>query len=64
MFPPLCFVDVSSGVVPDESKQNLQENLSQEDYSIISEDSGISIFKFKIIEMINNLTIKLAQNND
>ena len=26
MFPPLCFVDVTSGVVPEESKENLEEN--------------------------------------
>ena len=30
MFPPLCFVDVSSGIVPEQSKELLQDNLSQE----------------------------------
>lgn len=30
MFPPLCFVDVSSGIVPDSSKQILEENLDSE----------------------------------
>ena len=30
MFPPLCFVDVSSGVVPDSSKEILEENLDSE----------------------------------
>ena len=25
MFPPLCFVDITSGIVPDESKEQLQE---------------------------------------
>jgi len=30
MFPPLCFVDVSSGVVPDSSKEILEENLDNE----------------------------------
>ena len=28
MFPPLCFVDVSSGVVPDSSKDDLQNALN------------------------------------
>ena len=37
MFPPLCFVDVTSGVVPEESKENLEENLGDEEYSIISD---------------------------
>ena len=45
MFPPLCFVDVTSGVVPDESKENLQENLTDEDYSVISDEKN---FSFKI----------------
>ena len=30
MFPPLCFVDVSSGIVPDSSKELLEENLDSE----------------------------------
>ena len=60
MFPPLCFVDVSSGVVPDESKENLQENLSDEDYSVISDDSGITKFKFKIVELFKNFGLRIA----
>lgn len=64
MFPPLCFVDVTSGVVPEESKANLEENLGQEEYDIISndEDSEIIDFKFKIVEFFENLGIKLANN--
>ncbi len=60
MFPPLCFVDVSSGVVPDESKENLQENLSDEDYSVISDDNGITKFKFKIVELFKNFGLRIA----
>ncbi len=30
--PPLCFIDVSSGVVPEESKEILKENMSEEDF--------------------------------
>lgn len=30
MFPPLCFVDVSSGIVPDSSKKILENNLDSE----------------------------------
>ena len=30
MFPPLCFVDTTTGIVPDSSKEELQENLSDE----------------------------------
>ncbi len=61
MFPPLCFVDVSSGVVPEESKQIMQENLSFEEYSLISENNAEMNFKFKIVEFFKNISIKLAQ---
>lgn len=54
MFPPLCFVDVSSGVVPDESKELLKDNLSNEDYKIISDTSKDVKIKFKILELFSN----------
>ena len=62
MFPPLCFVDVSSGIVPDNSKETLKENMSEEDYAIISENSGEIKLKFKIIEMFQNAKILTAKN--
>ena len=57
MFPPLCFVDVTSGIVPDESKEVLKENLSEEEYSLISENTNDIEFKFKFIEVLQNLSI-------
>ena len=55
MFPPLCFVDVTSGVVPEDSKEQLEDNLSEEEYALVSEDSDFKIqFKFKILEFFNN----------
>lgn len=64
MFPPLCFVDVSSGVVPEESKEVLQENLSYEEYSLLSENQNNPDmnFKFRIVELFQNIGIKLAQS--
>lgn len=64
MFPPLCFVDISSGVVPEESKEVLQENLSYEEYNLLSENQNNSDmnFKFKIVELFQNIGIKLAQS--
>lgn len=55
MFPPLCFVDMSTGIVPDESKETIQENLENEEYALISqsENSNIS-FKFKLVEFFYN----------
>ena len=32
MFPPLCYVDAATGVVPLEGKEALQENLTKEQY--------------------------------
>lgn len=56
MFPPLCFVDVSSGIVPDESKEIIQNSLTNEEYNIISNQNSPDIkFKFSLIEMVQNL---------
>ena len=63
MFPPLCFIDVTSGVVPDESKEQLKENMSEEDYALISDtDDGEMKFKFKILEFFTNAGIITAKN--
>ena len=54
MFPPLCFVDVSSGVVPEDSKELLENNLSEEEFALVSESSDSEIqFKFKLLEFFN-----------
>ena len=52
MFPPLCFIDVTSGVVPDESKNLLKENMTEEDFALVSESKANNeiSFKFKILE--------------
>ena len=55
MFPPLCFVDVTSGIVPEESKEVIKENLSEEEYQLLSENSNDVNFKFKIVEMFKNI---------
>ena len=57
MFPPLCFVDVTSGVVPDESKEIMKENLSKEEFDLISKNSNEVKVKFKIVEVLQNFTI-------
>jgi len=62
MFPPLCFVDITSGVVPEESKEVIKENLSDEEYELVSENNNEVSFKFKIVEMFQNIGIKLAQS--
>ena len=55
MFPPLCFVDVSSGIVPEESKKELKNNLSNEEFALVSNKKSNGIqFKFKILEFFNS----------
>ena len=55
MFPPLCFVDTTSGIVPDSSKETLNEKLSYENYKIVSDSDNTSFsIKFKLIEFFEN----------
>lgn len=54
LFPPLCFVDISAGIIDEESEEYLRENLSEDEFSIITDDSGDVKFKFKIIELLNS----------
>ena len=55
MFPPLCFVDVSTGIVPDNSKQEWKQSLDNEEYDLISKTDNNEIsFKFKIVELFQN----------
>lgn len=61
MFPPLCFIDVTSGVVPEESKNTLQDNLSDEEFDLISGDSAEFEFKFRIVELFDNFKNILAK---
>ena len=54
MFPPLCFVEISSGGVPEESKELMQDNLTEEEFELISDqNSGEIQFKFKLLEFLN-----------
>lgn len=64
MFPPLCFVDVTSGIIPEDSKKLLRENLSEEDFTLISDNSSSEInFKFKLLEIFSKNNLITAKNN-
>lgn len=64
MFPPLCFVDVSSGIVPEDSKEEMKSNLSEEEFTLISDQQDATInFKFKLIELFQNVKIMTAKND-
>lgn len=63
MFPPLCFVNSTTGIVPDSSKQALKETLSEENYKIISESENSDItIKFKLIEFFEKNGFITAKN--
>ena len=61
MFPSLCFVDVSNGVIPEDSKENLQSNLLEEDYNLISSTDMSYKVKFKLVELFENAKILMAK---
>ena len=61
MFPPLCFTDITSGIVPDSSKEYLKDNLSNEEYNLIAGDSADVKVKFKVVELFQNINTSLAQ---
>lgn len=61
MFPSLCFVDVSEGIVPEESKEELQDNLQKEEYNLISSDTLEFKVKFKLVELFENAKIIMAK---
>ena len=62
MFPPLCFVDISSGIVSDESKELIKNNLSKEEFALVSNNSSKDIkFKFKLLELFTNTGIITAK---
>ena len=62
MFPPLCFVDISSGVVPDDSKELMENNLSEEEFALVSDKTDSEIqFKFKLLEFFSNFGLTTAK---
>ncbi len=60
MFPTLCFVDVSSGSLDDDSKDVLESSLNDEEFELISEDNYSFSLKFKIVEFFEGIKLSLA----
>ena len=61
MFPTLCFVDVSSGSLDDNSKNVLESSLNEEEYDLVSNDNFGASFKFKIVEFFEDMKLGLAK---
>ena len=63
MFPSLCFIDINSGIVEEDSKHILEKDLSKESYAIVSDKSNPTIkFKFKLLEFFSSKIISTAKN--
>lgn len=64
LFPPLCFVDVTHGTLPDDVKENLKNALTSEEYNIIAsagDDSEIPVkIRFKIVEFFQDSRIRFT----
>lgn len=59
MYPPLCYLDVATGVVPLEGKEQLEKELNEEQYNLLTnkEDKNYEV-RFKLVESINSLMHK------
>ena len=68
MFPPLCYVDITSGIVPSEQKERLKDSIPQEEYELITKSTSSSSqdmpikFKFKFVELFNKSQTKKKQD--
>lgn len=52
MFPPLCFVDATYSVVPEESKEQLKEVLTEEEFdSLFTQKKARVKFTFKLLSL-------------
>lgn len=55
LYPPLCFVDATYGVLPDDSKNLLKNILDEDEFSLITGniDSNNIKYKFKFLEFFD-----------
>jgi len=51
LYPPLCFVDATYGVVPDKSKTELKTILAEDEYNAIFGEKVV--FRFKFLKFLN-----------
>lgn len=65
MFPPLCFIDIAHGVVPEKTMNELKESLTDEEYRLLLSSrtkEGMPVkLRFKILELAKSMNLKLAR---
>lgn len=52
LYPPLCFIDISHGVVGKDSQKQLEETLSTTEFNAISGEGNIKL-RFKYLKFLN-----------
>lgn len=66
MFPPLCFIDIAHGVVPQKTMEQLKQSLTEDEYKLLlsaKSEQGVSIkIRFKILELAKSMNQKLVKN--
>ncbi|MCG8542220.1 MAG: stage II sporulation protein R [Clostridia bacterium] len=66
LFPPLCFIDIKQGLTNENTKDKLQEVLSEEEYDMINNsvqrNGELPIkLKFKVVELFEESKWKLSK---
>lgn len=55
LYPPLCFVDATHGTLPDSSKEDLKNILTDDEYNSITCNTSNSVFRFKYLTFLNGI---------
>ncbi|HYE81437.1 MAG TPA: stage II sporulation protein R [Clostridia bacterium] len=65
MFPPLCFIDVAHGVVPEKTMKELKNALTAEEYRLLlssrTEEEIPVKLRFKVLELAKSVNLRLAR---
>lgn len=54
MYPPLCFIDLSHGVVDERGEHQMKEILTTDEFNAISRDQQV-VYRFKYLKFLNHL---------
>ena len=65
IFPPLCFIDIAHGVVPEQTMEQLKKSLNEDEYRLLTsartdEDVPVKL-KFRIVEIAKSMNMRLAK---
>lgn len=52
LYPPLCFIDISHGVVDEGAETKLKDTLTTEEFNAVSDGEDV-IFRFKYLKFLN-----------